>query len=392
MARLGDLCDIRNGYAFKSDKYVNDGVRIIRIANVQKGYIEDTSPVYYSVDDINAQKYALHEGDLLISLTGNVGRVGILTEQFLPAALNQRVANIVVKDNRLLDKSFLFHLLNSDTFENKCIFSANGVAQKNLSTDWLKEVEIPLPPIDEQRKIAAVLDKISDLTAKRRSQLDKLDELVKFRFVEMFGNPVHNTLTWQKLTLGECLVSIDNGYSYVCANEARLGNEPAILKLSAVTYGDYRPEENKAILDDTLFSDNAEIRSGDLLFTRKNTPALVGMCAYVADTPPKLMMPDLIFRLNTNDKCNKIFLWKLINHETFRPCIEAIATGSAKSMSNISKERLRKMQIIVPDIDRQEQFADFIRVVEKSKSTIRRSLTTLDTLKKSLMQEYFSVR
>ena len=392
MARLGDLCDIRNGYAFKSDKYVNDGVRIIRIANVQKGYIEDTSPVYYSVDDINAQKYALHEGDLLISLTGNVGRVGILTEQFLPAALNQRVANIVVKDNRLLDKSFLFHLLNSDTFENKCIFSANGVAQKNLSTDWLKEVEISLPPIDEQRKIAAVLDKISDLTGKRRSQLDKLDELVKFRFVEMFGDPVHNTLTWQKLTLGECLVSIDNGYSYVCANEARLGNEPAILKLSAVTYGDYHPEENKAILDETLFSDNAEIRSGDLLFTRKNTPALVGMCAYVADTPPKLMMPDLIFRLNTNDKCNKIFLWKLINHETFRPCIEAIATGSAKSMSNISKERLRKMQIIVPDIDRQEQFADFIRVVEKSKSTIRRSLTTLDTLKKSLMQEYFSVR
>ena len=185
MARLGDLCDIRNGYAFKSDKYVNDGVRIIRIANVQKGYIEDTSPVYYSVDDINAQKYALHEGDLLISLTGNVGRVGILTEQFLPAALNQRVANIVVKDNRLLDKSFLFHLLNSDTFENKCIFSANGVAQKNLSTDWLKEVEIPLPPIDEQRKIAAVLGKNSDLTAKRPRHLHKTDEPVKIKFVAM---------------------------------------------------------------------------------------------------------------------------------------------------------------------------------------------------------------
>lgn len=140
-----------------------------------------------------------------------------------------------------------------------------------------------------------------------------------------------------------------------------------MLKLSAATYGFYRPEENKAMLDEKQFVEDAVVRAGDLLFTRKNTPELVGMCAYVYETPSRLMMPDLIFRLNTTCRCNKVFLWKLINHDLFRDCIQAIATGSAKSMSNISKERLLSLDIILPPIEIQNQFADFVRQIEKSK-------------------------
>lgn len=197
MARLGDVCEILNGYAFKSANYTDKGVRIIRISNVQKGYIEDNTPAFYPFDDINVAKYELFEGDLLLSLTGNVGRVGRLDKKFLPAALNQRVACIRIKDNTALDKSFLFDLLNSDSFEQKCILSSKGVAQKNLSTEWLKDYKIPLPPLDEQREIAAVLDKVSDLIAKRRQQLNKLDELVKSRFIEMFGVYPANPMGWE---------------------------------------------------------------------------------------------------------------------------------------------------------------------------------------------------
>ena len=208
--------------------------------------------------------------------------------------------------------------------------------------DYQKE-ELPLPSYEQQRKIAAVLDKVSDLIAKRRQQLDKLDLLVKSKFVEMFGDPVSNPKRWQLVPLGECLTAIDNGKSFVCSNEARKNEWPAILKLSAVTYGKYNSNENKALLDASQFIENAEVHSGDLLFTRKNTPELVGMAAYVYFSPAKLMMPDLIFRLNTKDNCSKIFLWQLINHELFRKKIQSIASGSAKSMSNISKERLMQL-------------------------------------------------
>ena len=170
---------------------------------------------------------------------------------------------------------------------------------------------------------------------------------------------------WQKAPFSACVESIDNGKSFVCDSAARVGDWPAVLKLSAATYGFYRPEENKAMIDEEQFIEDAAVHDGDLLFTRKNTPELVGMCAYVYSTPCKLMMPDLIFRLNTNENCNKIFLWKLINHDLFRECIQAIATGSAKSMSNISKERLFGLEIILPPIELQEQFAVFVEQIDK---------------------------
>ena len=113
------------------------------------------------------------------------------------------------------------------------------------------------------------------------------------------------------------------------------------------------------------------------------------MAAYVASTSPKLMMPDLIFRLNTKNNCNKIFLWKLINHDLFRKEIQNIASGSAKSMSNISKERLGKFSIYLPPIELQNQFAAFVHQVDKLKVEEQRKLEKTQILFDSLMQQYF---
>lgn len=100
--KLGDICNILNGYAFKSKEYVEDGIRVIRITNVQKGIIQDTDPKYYKIDKIETLKnYMLKENDLLISLTGNVGRVGQISKDLLPAGLNQRVGCIRIKDEKM---------------------------------------------------------------------------------------------------------------------------------------------------------------------------------------------------------------------------------------------------------------------------------------------------
>ena len=192
MAKLGEVCDILNGYAFKSNQYTTSGVRIIRISNVQKGYIEDKSPVYYPCDDENVKKYELKQNDLLISLTGNVGRTALLEEKFLPAALNQRVSCVRLKEPDKVLKTYLFHLLNSDYFEQQCMKAAEGVAQKNLSPKWLFEYKIPIYSIERQKEISNTLDKIDLLIILRKQQLAKLNELVKARFVEMFGSYPEN--------------------------------------------------------------------------------------------------------------------------------------------------------------------------------------------------------
>lgn len=162
--RIGDICELMNGYAFKSNQYKDKGVRVIRITNVQDGYIVDNSPKFYpSIPDI--EKYILKEGDLLMSLTGNVGRVGMLQNEMLPAALNQRVACLRLKDERI--KPFLFWYLRCAIYRERCEESGHGMAQLNISTEWIKQEYFPLPPLAEQKRIVA---KIEELFA----EIDKL--------------------------------------------------------------------------------------------------------------------------------------------------------------------------------------------------------------------------
>lgn len=265
----------------------------------------------------------------------------------------------------------------------------NGATRQKLTQAAMRKMEIPFRSMGEQLHIVDELNRINKIKEQRQQELILLDDLIKARFIELFGNPITNEKCWNQVPLSTCVESIDNGKSFVCDSEARQGTSPAVLKLSAATYGNYRPEENKAILDEKQFVEEAAVHSGDLLFTRKNTPELVGMCAYIYKTPDGLMLPDLIFRLNTTKRCNKIFLWKLINHDLFRGCIQAIATGSAKSMSNISKERLLKIKVILPPNDLQEQFAAFVAQTDKSKAVVQKALDETQLLFDSLMQKYF---
>ena len=156
-SRLGDICKLKNGYAFKSGLYSTQGVRIIRIANVQDGYIEDDAPQSYDFDKMKGlDSFLLSDGDLLMSLTGNVGRVCFITKKFLPAALNQRVA--CVRNNEVpINKEYLFHLFQSEKFVKDCKNSGKGVAQQNISTEWLKEYIVPLPPLLEQDRIVTLI-------------------------------------------------------------------------------------------------------------------------------------------------------------------------------------------------------------------------------------------
>lgn len=141
--KLNEICQFLNGYAFKSMQYVDDGIRIIRIANVQKGKIIDDAPCFYPSNTINEiEKYLLSENDLLISLTGNVGRVGLLTRDMLPAALNQRVSCIRILNKNVVFFKYLYYYLQQNAFERDCIKASNGVAQLNLSTKFTTSEQI----------------------------------------------------------------------------------------------------------------------------------------------------------------------------------------------------------------------------------------------------------
>ena len=376
--RLGDIATYVNGYAFKPSDRGLEGLPIIRIQDLtgnsyDLGYYNGTYP----------SKIEINDGDVLISWSASLG---IYVWDRGKALLNQHIFKVLFDKIEINKWYFVFSVkYKLQEMELK----THGATMKHIVKKDFDNILIPFPTLEKQNNIASILLKIKKIIIVRQQQLDDLDKLVKARFVEMFGDPITNEMGWEKVQLSTCIESIDNGKSLVCDASARQGNWPAVLKLSAATYGFYRPEENKALFDENQFVEDAAVRAGDLLFTRKNTPELVGMCAYVYDTPSRLMMPDLIFRLNTTNKCNKMFLWKLINHDLFRDCIQAIATGSAKSMSNISKERLLSLEIILPPAELQEQFAAFVAQTDKSKAAIQKSLDETQLLFDSLMQKYF---
>ena len=176
MKPLKDLCEILNGYAFKSELYEKQGIRIIRITNVQKGYVDDSDPQYYPLSySKELKKYLLKEEDIVLSLTGNVGRCGLITKNLLPAGLNQRVACIRINSN-LINKMFLYSFMKSSIFEQDCIESSKGIAQKNMSTDWLRDYKMFIPPISLQEEYVKLV-KQSD---KSKFELEKcLEELEK---------------------------------------------------------------------------------------------------------------------------------------------------------------------------------------------------------------------
>ena len=211
----------------------------------------------------------------------------------------------------------------------------------------------------------------------------------KSRFVELFGDMATNPKGWPMVRMAEVIDRIGNGRSFVCESFSRTGDNPAILKLGAATWGVYKPEENKALKADATYYPDCEVKPGDLLFTRKNTIDLVGKCAYVRETPPRLMLPDLIFRFETNERIDKVYLANLINHDGSRAAIQRLASGSAGSMPNISKARLLGLMIPLPPIALQREFAAFVEKVDKLAFAARQRRDVAKQLYRAKIQEFF---
>jgi type I restriction enzyme S subunit len=386
MVRLGDVISVTSGGTPRKgvrEYYENGDIPWVKTGDLKTMYISETDDKITELGLKNCSAKMFPKDTLLVALYGaTIGACSILKT---PASTNQACAALL-PTNKYLSSFLYYYFIN---IREILISLGVGGAQPNISGAVIKSLQIPLPPLPVQQQIADVLDRASALIEKRKEQIEKLDLLVKSRFIEMFGDPVTNPMGWEKVPLSNCLKKIDSGNSFICEAFNRKGDSPAILKLSAITYGIYNPDENKELPNYANFDDRMEVFPGDLLFSRKNTRELVGKSAYVYSTPPKLMLPDLIFRLVTLENCNRLFLWQLINHPTSRAGIQSLATGSAGSMPNISKQRLMQYVILLPPLDLQESFAKFMYQTENSKLELKQGMNQLQHLYKSLMQKCF---
>ena len=377
--KIGEICEVLNGFAFKSSEYVENGIRVIRITNVQKGFVVDDDPKYYPMTAKDSIKsYLLNSGDLLMSLTGNVGRVGVLQKEMLPAALNQRVACLRIKDKRVLLK-YLFHNLNSPIFEQDCINSASGVAQKNMSTEWLKKYVIGIPPIAEQEKIVAELDCLTGIIEKKKQQLEELDKLAQSIFYEMFGDPIKNEKGWKTRPIQE-----------VAPQTAYKGDVPSQNGKYWLLNLDMVEAQTGTILDEVYF-DEKEIGGSTTTFNEE-------MVLYSKLRPylNKVVLPmkpgygtsELVPLLPDKSILHRFFLAYLLRSQSFVAYINLKVAGA--KMPRVSLDVFRRFPVILPPLDLQNEFAKKIEAIEKQKELIKKSIQETETLFNSRMDYWFN--
>ena len=383
--KLGEVCDVINGYAFKSSKYTSQGTRIIRITNVQKGYVVDNDPKFYSDEDFkDLFQYSLFEGDLVMSLTGNVGRVGILQKNMLPAALNQRVACLRVKSKKM-QLNYLFHLLNSNLFENAAIQSARGIAQLNMSTEWLKNYIIPLPPLSTQLAIVSELDKINELIRLKKEQLKDFDNLAQSLFFEMFGDPVENEKGWEVKKLNE-IVSDNCSISYgiVQPGDGVENGVPVVRPVDMTkTFVSRKGLKNttKEISDSYK---RTILKGNEILMCVRGTTGLISMAT------PELQGCNVtrgIAPIECGPTCDKWFVFYQILNPAIQHHIAEYTRGIA--LKQINMKDVRDIPLCLPPLSLQRLFAQRIEQIEREKSEVQKSIQDLETLLASRIQYWF---
>jgi type I restriction enzyme S subunit len=266
-----------------------------------------------------------------------------------------------------------------------------SAGQRRVPENFLAKIEIPLPPLGEQRRIAEVLDRAEALRAKRRAALSQLDSLTQSIFLDLFGDAGENPKGWPVRTVTDYVAEFQGGKSIESESGENVVTRNRVLKVSAVTGMKYLAHESKPVPDSYEPAKEHFARPGDLLFSRANTTELVGAVAYVESTPPNLLLPDKLWRFVWRQpaKVEPLFIWALFQTPPLRREIGRRATGTSGSMKNISQEKVFGISTILPPLPLQREFARRISAVEKLKTAQRAALAELDALFASLQHRAF---
>lgn len=377
MARLEEICAINMGQSPDSSTYNEDGNGLPFFqGNADFGEIYPAVRMWCSEPTKIAR-----EKDILISVRAPIGALNIANCE---CCIGRGLAALTVNED-ICAQEYLWHALSGKVDELNS--KGTGSTFKAINKKTLSETEIPLPPIDEQHKIAAVLDKVSDLIAKRQQQLDKLDEMIKARFMEIFGDSETNTKNWRVLPMSK-ICSVGSSKRIYQSEQSssgvpfwRISDLTSLITTGTVTPELYIPEERYK----ELKTQGQVPAPGDILITSRGT---LGQC-YIVKVNDRFYFQDgmISWLSGYMDGVTPLYISYLFTMPGFRKQIDSMQAGS--TVAYLSITMIKKLNVMLPDIESQQQFASFVSKTEKTKITISRSLEKLETLKKALMQEYF---
>ena len=375
--KLGEICEIQAGGTPSRNKkefWVQGNIPWVKIKDINSKYI---SKVEEHITELGLQFSSaklFSRGTILYTIFATIGEVAILD---IDAATNQAIAGLHLKSEKVLKDYLYFFLLS---IKNRVKNDSRGVAQNNINLTYLKNIEVPIVENSIQQEICNNLTKINQIITQRNQQLVELSNLVKSRFNEMFGDPVLNEMGWEIATLNK-VGTIGRGVSkYRPRNASELfgGIYPFIQTGDVANSGNYIVDYHSTYSEFGLKQSKLWDK-GTLCITIAANIAKTSILAFDS------CFPDSIVGFISGERTNNMFIHYWFSY--FQNILESQAPESAQK--NINLKILSELKVILPPLSLQNEFADFVAQVDKSQLAIQKSLEELETLKKSLMQEYF---
>ena len=389
---LKELCsnEITDG-THKTPTYSDSGYIFLSSKNVTTEKI-DWENVSYITETLHNELYnrlSPQKDDILLAKNGTTGVAAIVDRDEI---FDIYVSLALVRpDPDKVVPRYLLYAINSDTSKRYFNSHLKGIGVPNLHLTHIRETPIRLPSKNEQQHIVEILDKLTGLLSLRKQQLAKLDELVEARFVEMFGDPEINPMNWVIAPISDVINgTVSNGFFAKRDEYCENGNVQVLGVANIVNrmYSNINnlPKANGSDIDVKKY----QVRYGDILFCRSSLVAEgIGKASIVPrGVPSNTLFECHVIRLPLNtEKCVPEFAQVLSTTAFFRK--QVISQAKTATMTTLSQDGILKSKIILPPVELQREFLNFIEKLQYSKLTIQQSLDKLEILKKSLMQEYF---
>ena len=390
--RLSNLCKVITkgttptsiGYSF-SDR----GIVFLRVQNINGGKVNYDQQTLF-IDELTHKTLSrsqIFAGDILVSIAGTIGRAGIVPDNAPPLNCNQAVA--IVRANEDIFRPYLRHWLESNDAQSQMIGATVTGTISNLSLTQIGNLQVPLPPLEEQRRIAEILDRAQSLISKRREAIGQLDTLTQAIFLEMFGDPVSNPKGWD---MGKTLGDVAELVSGI--TKGRKLNGKAVREIPYLAVVNVQDRRLDLTIIKTIEATEDEIsryklQVNDLLLTEGGDPDKLGRGTLWNGELPECIHQNHIYRVRiTSNQIHPLFLNWLIGSQRGKKYFLKQAKQTT-GIATINMTQLRGFSLLIPPLDLQQEFACRVEAIEKLKAAHRASLSELDILFASLQHRAF---
>jgi len=378
--RLADVADMRLGKMLDAQKNRGNLHPYLRNPNVRWFQLDlaDLKEMRFEIEE--EEKFSIRDGDVIICEGGEAGRAAVWSGPDIGVKFQKAIHR--VRPGPALFNRFLVHQLFYDYHSGVLSDYYTGATISHLTGQDLARYEIALPPLDEQRRIVAILDQVDDLRRKRREALDQLQQLKSISFKTMFLDPQATEFPWGRIQ------DLTSSTQYGTSVKAGDRGEFPILRMGNLTYEGEIDTTGLKYLDlPTSDVDKYTVAPGDILFNRTNSPDLVGKTAIFREREVYAFAGYLV-RLRVNDRADPEFVSGYLNSKRGK----AVLRGMCKAiigMANINAQELRRIPIPIPPLNLQRTFAARVAEIDKLKTQHRAHLAKLDALFASLQHRAF---